>query len=495
MSAICFVASIVLLVAALPMDTLMEALRIWIGSLGFWGPLAFAITYGIAATLFIPASALSLAAGVLFGIWLGTAAVWLGATLAIALSFLIARYIARARVEELAKTRPRFAAVDRAVGEQGWKIVALTRLSPVFPFNLQNYLFGVTAIRFWPYCIASAAFILPGTFLYVYLGYAGGEAAAAVGGVGRADGLKLALQLVGLLATLIVTVVIARIAAKAISKHAPGEIAPSGPSATKSLCKGSMAKKVGALALSIACLLASLTAFVQRESIRSLFPTPSVELFERYALEMVSSPFERGPLDALSGTYIDSSGLGDASAPTVVAIGLVDNGNTLAEAPFGDMERGGKLVLPIIGDSACPLQWMVGHRVPHSTHSIQFSDRTDVSGGRHTLNRVEQALFRPSVRQDPIRPALVSLVLGHERVRRGVNAGSLAGIQFQFQSEVTRRGNSESGFRDGLKDFKLPHGIALAGFDLRKTWLPSVWNLRHQLRLEGALPAPIRTAA
>ena len=210
----CVVASIVLFLLALPLDSLVEALQARIAGLGFWAPFAYAVTYGLAATLFVPGSALSLAAGVLFGVWMGTIVVWFGATLSIVLSFLIARYAARARVEAVARTRPRFAAVDRAIGEQGWKIVALMRLSPVFPFSLQNYFFGITAIGFWPSCLASAVFIIPGTFLYVYLGYAGGEAAVAAGGAGDTDPWKLGLQLVGLLATLVVTVYIARIAAQ-----------------------------------------------------------------------------------------------------------------------------------------------------------------------------------------------------------------------------------------------------------------------------------------
>ena len=283
-SVICFLVSFGLLLAALPLDSLMQTLRTWIAGLGVWAPLAYALTYGLAATLFIPASALSLAAGLLFGIWLGTAVVWLGATLAMALSFLIARYAARARVESMARTRPRFAAVDRAVGEQGWKIVALVRLSPVFPFTLQNYLFGISAIPFWSYLASSIAFVIPGVFLYVYLGYAGGETAVAVGSASGTDSLKLSLQLVGLLATVIVTVWVARIAARAIAKHAPDNngTAPAQPQQADSVASGVSPKAAFVLAVSLACLLASMAAFSRREAIRKHFPPPPTELLERY---------------------------------------------------------------------------------------------------------------------------------------------------------------------------------------------------------------------
>lgn len=283
-SAICFLVSFGLLLATLPLDSLTDALRAWIAGFGFWAPLAFAVTYGLAATLFIPASALSLAAGLLFGIWLGTMVVWLGATLAMALSFLIARHAARARVESIARTRPRFAAVDRAVGEQGWKIVALVRLSPVFPFTLQNYLFGISAIPFWSYLASSTAFVIPGVFLYVYLGYAGGETAVAVGSAGATDSLKLTLQLVGLLATVIVTVMVARIAARAIAKHAPDNngTAPGQPRQAQPSASGVSPKAAFVFALSLVCLLAGIVAFNQREAIRKQFAPPQTELLERY---------------------------------------------------------------------------------------------------------------------------------------------------------------------------------------------------------------------
>ena len=257
-----------LLLVALPVDILLESLTSRIEGLGFWAPLTFAITYCVAATLFIPASALSLAAGVLFGVWVGTAAVWTGAVGSIALSFLIARYALRARVQALADSKPRFGAVDRAVGEQGWRIVALMRLSPVFPFTLQNYLFGVSAIRFWPCWIASAIFITPGTFLYVYLGFVGGTTAAAVGG-GGANALRLGLQIAGLVATVVVTLVIARVATKAISKHVPSaERQASTPVATDTRRPEVSTKAALVFALSVACLLASATAFAKRDEIR-----------------------------------------------------------------------------------------------------------------------------------------------------------------------------------------------------------------------------------
>lgn len=320
----CVIASIALAMTAVPVGGLLGAVQAWIAGLGFWAPLAFAAAYGIAATLFIPGSALSLAAGVLFGVWTGTVVVWLGATSAIVMSFLIARYAARARVTALASTRPRFAAVDRAIGGQGWKIVALMRLSPVFPFSLQNYLFGVTAIRFWPCCLASAACILPGTFLYVYLGYAGSEAATAVGGSSSTDSLKLGLQLVGLVATLVVTVAVARIAARAISEHAPDEKAPASVTSPSAPRTKSTARSAWMLAVAVACLIASSFAFSRRESIRAIILSPRVELVEPDAFRGTSPTFDSGAFDRLDqvrgswrmeASRADSEGLARSGVP------------------------------------------------------------------------------------------------------------------------------------------------------------------------------------
>lgn len=305
----CFLLALGLVVAALPVGDLMDALQARIAGLGSWAPVAYALLYGLAATLFVPGSALSLAAGVLFGLWLGTAVVWMGANIAIVLSFLIARYAARSKVEAMASTRPRFAAVDRAVGEQGWKIVALMRLSPVFPFGLQNYLFGVTAIRFLPCVLASAAFILPGTFLYVYIGFAGGEAAAAVGGAQGADTLRLALQLAGLVATLVVTVGIARIAAKAVASHAPGTTASAAAATPAAGQPRSAPKALLVFVVALACLIAAGVVFKRRASLRLLLLPPQAGLAESCAGDSGRASFDCSEFDDLSRDHVNVDSL------------------------------------------------------------------------------------------------------------------------------------------------------------------------------------------
>ena len=145
----------------------------WVEQRGVWGYIVFVLAYAVATVLFFPGSVMTIGAGLAFGLWKGFAVVSAGATLGAALAFLVARYFVRSRVEKSAQDNPKLAAMDEAIGKDGWKMVALLRLSPLLPFNLSNYLYGVTKIGFWPYLAASWVGMLPGTFLYVYLGAAG----------------------------------------------------------------------------------------------------------------------------------------------------------------------------------------------------------------------------------------------------------------------------------------------------------------------------------
>jgi uncharacterized membrane protein YdjX (TVP38/TMEM64 family) len=190
----------------------------WVASLGIWGPVVFILGYLVATVAFAPGVILTLAAGAIFGIVRGTLYTFIGATLGACAAFLVARYAARRAIEKKIAGNPRFAAIDRAVAQQGLKIVALLRLSPVFPFNLLNYALGLTQVRFVDYLLACFA-MLPGTLLYVYYGHAAGSLAEAAGGhiqKGTAYWVSLGI---GLAATLVVTTIITRLASKALKEQ------------------------------------------------------------------------------------------------------------------------------------------------------------------------------------------------------------------------------------------------------------------------------------
>lgn len=190
----------------------------WVNGLGVWGPLVFIVGYALATVAFVPGSLLTLAAGAIFGLAKGTAFVFVAATLGATAAFIVSRYFARSAIERRLANYPRFAAIDRAVGSQGRKIVFLLRLSPVFPFNLLNYALGLTRVRLLDYVVASLGMI-PGTLLYVYYGKLAGDVAALAAGAEVEKGWGYYTVLVlGLVATIVVTTLVTRVARKALKE-------------------------------------------------------------------------------------------------------------------------------------------------------------------------------------------------------------------------------------------------------------------------------------
>ena len=198
-------ALLVLVWRSLPVAEWIVAFRDWVAEQGLLGHIVFIIVYVIATVILAPAGLLTLAAGFAFGLW-AFPTVIIGATMGLTLAFLIARYGVRGWVEKRAASSRMFRAVDKAIESEGWKIVGLMRLSPLVPFNLQNYFFGITGISFWSYVAASFFGIMPGTLLYVWIGSLG----AAAGSSGEASTAKLIGLGVGLVATLAVTIIVSR---------------------------------------------------------------------------------------------------------------------------------------------------------------------------------------------------------------------------------------------------------------------------------------------
>jgi uncharacterized membrane protein YdjX (TVP38/TMEM64 family) len=214
-------AASVLIVAAkyFPAQDLLKRALDWVGQLGPWGAVIFIAIYVVATVLFIPGSVLTLGAGAVFGVIWGSLYVSIGSTLGATCAFLVGRYLARDTIARKIEGHQRFAAIDKAVASEGWKIVGLTRLSPVFPFTLLNYAFGLTRVKLSHYVLASWIGMIPGTVMYVYLG---SLAKAATGQRTRTTGEWL-LYGVGLLATVVVTVFVTRIAKQALAKKIAGQ--------------------------------------------------------------------------------------------------------------------------------------------------------------------------------------------------------------------------------------------------------------------------------
>ncbi len=190
-----------------------------IRDLGPWGWVIFVLLYVVAAVLLLPAVVLTLGAGAVFGVARGWVIVTVAATLAATAAFLVGRYIARGWVAKRIEGNPTFMAIDEAVGRDGWKIVGLTRLSPAFPFNLLNYAYGVTRVSLRHYVLASWLGMMPGTLMYVYLGSLAGDLAAVGAGQRARTPAEWVLYVVGLLATVAVTVYVTRIARAALRRR------------------------------------------------------------------------------------------------------------------------------------------------------------------------------------------------------------------------------------------------------------------------------------
>ncbi len=206
----------------LPVQQWLRSFNDWVGQMGLAGIFIFIAVYAAATVLLAPGAILTIGAGFAFGLWKGFLAVSAGATLGAALAFLVARFIARDKIEAMARRNTKFQRIDNAIGQQGAKLIFLLRLSPVIPFNLSNYFYGLTRVRFWPYVLASWIGMMPGTFLYVYIGTAGKAAvSAAAGGEAVKQGWQYWTFIsVGLAATIVVTIWVSKIARDAVKKTA-----------------------------------------------------------------------------------------------------------------------------------------------------------------------------------------------------------------------------------------------------------------------------------
>jgi uncharacterized membrane protein YdjX (TVP38/TMEM64 family) len=209
----------------LPLNDWLDTFNNWVKDLGFIGYILFIAVYALAAVLFIPGSVLTLGAGFAFGVIGGLIAVSFGSTLGAALAFLVARYLARDKIQAKLIANAKFKSIDSAIGKKGGKLVLLLRLSPVFPYVWLNYLLGLTAVKFWHYLIASWLGMIPGTILYVYLGYISKAGIEATSGVSGKNTLEYVFIGVGLLITIIVTIYVTSIARKALSNTALQDIA------------------------------------------------------------------------------------------------------------------------------------------------------------------------------------------------------------------------------------------------------------------------------
>jgi len=216
------IGGLVALLRAFPVQDRLLDLVQWIRAAGPSGVGIFILAYVLGAVLFLPGSILTLGAGFAYGVIKGSAIVWVAANTSAAVAFLLGRTLARDWIAGKLGANPRFAAIDRAVGAQGFKIVLLTRLSPAFPFNLLNYAYGLTGVRFRDYVLGSLIGMLPGTIMYVYLGSLVTSVTELASGRASGGAPQQLFYFAGLAVTVLVTVYVTRLARRALAEATRG---------------------------------------------------------------------------------------------------------------------------------------------------------------------------------------------------------------------------------------------------------------------------------
>jgi uncharacterized membrane protein YdjX (TVP38/TMEM64 family) len=214
-------AVIVLALAAyfFPLVPALEHVSAWLGGLGVIGAALFAVLIAVSSLCLLPASPFIIAASAVFGFSLGLLTSAVGIILGAASGYFLSRLFLRKDVADQLKSRPSFKAIDQAIAEEGWKIVLLLRLCPI-PFGLANYLYGLTAIPFLPYLITTLLGAVPGLILFSHLGSAGkaGLQALASGNLNKGGG-EIVLLGLSLAATIVLVVLLPRIARRALEKR------------------------------------------------------------------------------------------------------------------------------------------------------------------------------------------------------------------------------------------------------------------------------------
>jgi uncharacterized membrane protein YdjX (TVP38/TMEM64 family) len=163
------------------MENIMN-LKAWIDGLGAIGPLAYIALFIAACLFFLPGLPIALLGGLAFGPILGTLWASIGSTLGATAAFLGARYVARDMVEGWAQSNPVFKKIDDGVAAQGWRMLMITRLVPLFPFNIQNYAYGLTKIGLLTYVLVSWICMLPGAIAFTFMG---GSIVSGQGNLGK----------------------------------------------------------------------------------------------------------------------------------------------------------------------------------------------------------------------------------------------------------------------------------------------------------------------
>lgn len=198
-------------------ERILESQQFFQG-LGWLGVLAYAGVIVLVQLVCLPLAPLAIAGGFVFGLGKGFAAITIGTGVGAVVNFLLSRYMARAAVQRWLGHHEKFKLIDAAIGREGWKIIALLRFCPI-PYGIANYSYGLTAVRFVPYLLATLFAIIPGNFFFTWFGASSTDALAAVSGSGQAAPPgKLVFTAVGLVAAFCALTYVTKIARAAVAR-------------------------------------------------------------------------------------------------------------------------------------------------------------------------------------------------------------------------------------------------------------------------------------
>lgn len=420
LSILAILTSAIVAMRFLPLERFRDSLAQWLLDHGMWGWPAFAIIYALLTVALIPGALLTLMAGALFGLGLGFVLASIGSTTGAAVAFLIARYVARRRVERVAKQYASFEAIDQAIGEGGWKVVILTRLSPVIPFNAQNYLYGVTRIGFWPYVFASWVGMMPGTLMYVYFGHVAGLTGASGESRSITDWLIL---LVGLVATIAVTVYVTRLArGKLALLKSKGPVVDSSHTPAPLGHRERLATASYVILAALAITLSVVTVFRGDNLVSDVkswmgIGPPQVVMRESYRPNPNGPKVDHSILDRLLGQHVTDTGWIDYGGVQANEEELDAYLEVLAEAPFDELGRNQKLALLINAYNAFTLKLIAEHYPIASIKDIPAGDRWNaerwkIGGEVLSLSQIEHEQIRPHFKEPRIHFALVCAAVG-----------------------------------------------------------------------------------
>ena len=438
-SLLVIIACLIVIFRVIPVGVGIARLQSWLAGQGVRGIAVYIVIYIIATVVLIPGSALTLLAGVLYGPWWGTLIASTGATLGAAGAYLLGRWVFRSAVEKTAAKTPKFAAIDRAIGKNGWKIVALLRLSPVVPFNLSNYFFGLTAIRFLPYLLVSWICMLPGGFLYVYLGYAAGQAAGA-GGI-KANGLlHWSLIGIGLLLIVAVSIYITKLATHALAAES-GIIELNKPLENNSSAVAAHSRRPVILAV-LAVVMLGLTAYtwINRGPLAGIFGPPPVKLINKFKPNPAGPQFSNALFTKVVSRYVHKGGWVDYRSLAENPDNLNAYIAQLAKAPFNKLGRDNKLALLINAYNAFTLRLILDH-YPNiqSIRDIPSAKRWvyvhwNIGGKLYSLDQIE-LMLRGDFADPRIHFAINCASIGCPPIRRKAYEAASVNAQLQSQAE------------------------------------------------------------